>query len=96
MIEFPFPDAECRNKLWQKAFPEHVPWEEKPDYDFLAKQFELSGSNIKNIALQAAFFAAEDGKGVNMEFIIRAVLLEINKTGQQISREDLREYGFLL
>lgn len=96
MIDFPFPDEECRNKLWQKAFPKQIPWEEKPDYDFLAKQFELSGSHIKNIALQAAFFAAEEEKGVNMEFIIRAVLLEIKKTGQQISREDLREYGFCL
>lgn len=92
LIEFPFPDEKSRKILWEKVFPEETEFDGIPDYDFLARQFELTGSHIKNIALQAAFFAAEEKKGVGMEHIIRALLLETRKTGKRISREDLREY----
>ncbi|MCM1157431.1 MAG: ATP-binding protein [Bacteroidales bacterium] len=91
-IEFPFPDETCRKRLWEKVFPEQMEFGEMPDYDFLAKHFELSGSQIKNIALQAAFFAADERRGADMGHIIRALLMEIRKTGKKISREDLREY----
>lgn len=92
LIEFPFPDEKSRRILWEKVFPEETEFDGIPDYDFLARQFELTGSHIKNIALQAAFFAADEKKGVGMEHIIRALLLETGKTGKRISREDLREY----
>ncbi len=99
-IEFPFPDEECRRRLWEKAFPEETLMAEIPDYAFLAKQFELSGSNIKNIALQAAFFAAEEyeqqgieNKGVGMEHIIQALIEETKKEGRRVSCQDLQSYG---
>lgn len=92
LIDFPLPDIECRKWLWKKVFPKQILFEEEPDYDFLARQFELTGSHIKNIALQAAFFAADEKKGVSMKHIIKALLLEIKKTGKTISREELREY----
>ncbi len=92
LIEFPFPDAENRKILWEKVFPEETEFDGIPDYDFLAQQFELTGSHIKNIALQAAFFAADENRRVGMEHIIRALLLETGKTGKRISRQDLREY----
>ncbi len=92
-IEFPLPDEQCRLQLWEKAFPKQAELAEALDYAFLAKQFELSGSSIKNIALQAAFFAAEEEKGVGMEHIVRALLAEARKEGRRISREELREYG---
>lgn len=92
LIEFPFPDEECRRMLWENVFPKQTRFDEIPDYHFLAKQFELSGSYIKNIALQAAFFAADAGRGICMEYIIKALLLEIRKAGKRISREDLQEY----
>ncbi|MDE5863260.1 MAG: ATP-binding protein [Lachnospiraceae bacterium] len=92
MIDFPFPDESGRRMLWEKAFPQQMEFDEIPDYDFLAKHFELTGSHIRNIALQAAFFAADGGKGVTMEYIVKALLWEMRKTGKRISREDLREY----
>lgn len=92
LIEFPFPNEEGRRELWEKVFPAQIPFSEVPDYEFLANQFELSGSHIKNIALQAAFYAADENKGVNMEYIIKALLSEVRKTGKKISREELREY----
>jgi len=92
-IEFPFPDADCRQQLWENVFPVQVEFEETPNYEFLAKNFELSGSNIKNIAVQAAFYAADEKKGVNMEHIIRALREETEKMGKRISREELQEYN---
>lgn len=92
MIEFPFPDETGRRMLWEKVFPQKIEFDGIPDYDFLARHFELTGSHIKNIALQAAFLAADKGQGVSMEHIIKALLLEMRKTGKRISREDLREY----
>ncbi len=92
-IEFPLPDRICRRRLWEKAFPAQVEFEERPDFAFLAERFELSGSHITNIALQAAFFAAEEGKGVKMEHIIRALMAEMEKTGRRIAYEELGEYG---
>lgn len=92
LIEFPFPDENLRRKIWEKAFPEQMEFDEMPDYAFLAKQFELSGSHIKNIALQAAFFAANEKSAMCMKYIIKALILEIRKTGKRISQGDLREY----
>lgn len=91
-IDFSLPDEEGRRQLWEKVFPGELQFDEQPDYDFLTKHFELSGSHIKNIALQAAFFAADEDKGVNMGHIIRALLLEVKKMGKSISREDLQQY----
>lgn len=91
-VEFPFPDVDCRRQLWKKVFPEQIEFEEVPDYEFLAVNFELSGSHIKNIAVQAAFFAADEKKGVNMEHIMKALQIEVRKMGKRISREDLHEY----
>ncbi|MDE6433955.1 MAG: ATP-binding protein [Lachnospiraceae bacterium] len=91
-IEFPFPDVDCRRRLWEKVFPEQMEFEEVPDYEFLAANFELSGSHIKNIAVQAAFFAADEKKGVNMEHIMKALQIEVRKMGKRISREDLHQY----
>ena len=91
-IEFPLPDEACRLRLWKKAFPRQVEFDQEPDYAFLAKQFELSGSHIKNIALQAAFFAAEENRAVGMEQIIHALLAEAKKEGRRISREALWQY----
>ncbi len=92
VVHFPFPDEAQRKVLWEKAFPEHTAYLEDRDYCFLAAQFELSGSQIRNIALQAAFFAADGGAKVDMESVIRALILEMAKSGKRVTSGELREY----
>ncbi len=92
VVDFPLPDEAHRKLLWEKAFPEQMEFSGDIDIDFLASSFELSGSHIKSIALQAAFFAADRKEGVDMGHIIRALLWEVRKTGKRITREDLKEY----
>ncbi len=56
-IEFTLPDVECRKKLWRMYTPREVP--NNLDFDELAEKFDgLSGSDISNAMLNAAFKAA--------------------------------------
>ena len=59
VVEFPFPDEEHRQRLWHSVFPSAAPLDSDIDFDFLARRLKLTGGNIKNIALNAAFLAAE-------------------------------------
>ena len=95
VVDFPFPGREERRLLWEKALPKGAPAREL-DYDFLAQAFELSGSNIRNIVLHAAFLAAERGGELGMEEILLAVRNEFSKSGKTLTREDLGEYRMML
>lgn len=54
------------------------------DLDFLASGFEMSGSQIKNSILSAAFLAAgEDLETVSMGHILRSVRKELAKSGKK-------------
>ena len=56
-IKFTLPDEECRRKLWKMYTPPEVPT--NLDFDELAKKFDgISGSDISNAMLNAAFKAA--------------------------------------
>ena len=59
-VKFELPDVECRKKLWQMYIPaEFAAQFENLDVDELAEKFEgLSGSDISNAVLNAAFKAA--------------------------------------
>ena len=56
-IKFTLPDEICRRKLWRMYTPLEVP--NNLDFDELAKKFDkISGSDISNVMLNAAFKAA--------------------------------------
>ena len=59
-VEFTLPDEDCRRKLWRMYTPDELP--HNLDFDELAKKFDgLSGSDISNAMLNAAFKAARLG-----------------------------------
>ena len=55
IVEFPFPDEECRRRIWQTTFPRNAPLGGDVDVALLAREVRLSGGYIKNIALLSAF-----------------------------------------
>jgi hypothetical protein len=59
---------------------------------FLAKQFKVTGGNIRNIALLAAFLAAEDRSTIGMTQIIRAIKREYQKLGKLVTESDFGRY----
>ena len=56
-VKFSLPDENCRRKLWRMYTPPELP--NNLDFDELAKKFDgISGSDISNAMLNAAFKAA--------------------------------------
>lgn len=95
-MEFPFPDANHRERIWQNIFPEQIPLGDDIAFDFLARNFKFSGGNIKNTALAAAFYAAGDGHVVTMEHLIHATKREFQKMGKLCLKEDFGDYYQLI
>jgi hypothetical protein len=81
-VTFPFPEEPERRRLWAQCWPERVPVASDVDPDFLARQFKLTGGNIRNVALAAAFEAAADGGSVTMSHVVRGVRREFQKMGK--------------
>lgn len=92
-IEFYMPDREQRYLLWKQSFPKGLPLAVDVDLELLAEQFELSGSNIKNIAVNAAFLAAPERSSVGMRHIMRALQNEYKKGGKVLTEEEMIQYG---
>jgi hypothetical protein len=59
----------------------------------MAKQFNLTGGNIKNIALTAAFLAASEDVSVKMQHLIQALQREHQKIGKVLMGEEYGHYS---
>jgi AAA+ superfamily predicted ATPase len=81
-VEFPFPDEEHRLRIWRGIFPPEAPLAGDVDIAALARSFKLSGGNIKNVAVAAAFLAAAESKPIGMAQLLRAAKREFQKVGQ--------------
>ena len=92
IIEFTLPDAKNRQLIWQRIFPKNAPCSINLDLEFMAKNFEITGANIRNIALTAAFLAADDAGVIEMMHLIRAIRREYQKMGQILRDKDLCQY----
>ncbi|CAG1003734.1 ATP-dependent zinc metalloprotease FtsH [Myxococcaceae bacterium] len=81
-LDFPFPEEEHRLLIWQGMFPSEAPLGADVDFALLARKFKLAGGHIKNIALHAAFLAAEEGVPIGMPQLTRAIKREYQKMGK--------------
>ena len=77
VVEFPFPDAAQRAEIWRRAFPAAVPTEAL-DSEALARM-DIAGGNIRNVALGAAFLAADEERAVRMDDVLAAARTEYAK-----------------
>jgi hypothetical protein len=77
IVQFPFPDAGQRAEIWRRVFPAATP-NEGLDVTKLAR-LNLAGGNIRNIALNAAFLAADTNEPVRMDHLLRAARSECAK-----------------
>jgi SpoVK/Ycf46/Vps4 family AAA+-type ATPase len=87
-VEFPFPSEEDRLRIWENVWPDTAPRDPALDFAFLARRFQITGGNIRNIALSAAFLAADDEGIVKMQHLIRATQREYQKMGKLVSDSD--------
>jgi hypothetical protein len=96
VVDFPFPEAEDRKRIWRLLLPEEAPLADDLDIDFLATQFKLSGGGIRNCSLSAAFQAADDDGVIGMRHLVRAVALEYGKQGRLTLEADFESYHELI
>ena len=96
VVEFPLPDEHDRERLWQAMFPPEMPLGVDVDFQFLARKFPIAGGDIRNVALDAAFLAAQDGKVVTMRQLARALARQMMKQGKLPSALDFQQYHGLI
>ncbi|MBI3796015.1 MAG: ATP-binding protein [Deltaproteobacteria bacterium] len=86
LVEFPFPDGENRRRIWQKVFPPQAPL---APLDLTAlSRLEISGGNIRNIALNAAFLAAGESTSIRMEHVLHAAYREYVKIDKLLTEAE--------
>jgi hypothetical protein len=87
-IAFPFPDADHREQIWRGVFPARTPLMEI-DYPKLAR-LNVAGGSIRNIAMNAAFLAAEANGPVRMSHLLHAARGEAGKRERPPSDAEIR------
>jgi ATP-dependent 26S proteasome regulatory subunit len=87
VVQFPFPDVESRGAIWRRVFPSAMPVD-GVRFDQLAR-LNVAGGNIKNIALNAAFLAAADGKPLAMSHLLHATQVECAKLEKPLTEAEI-------
>jgi SpoVK/Ycf46/Vps4 family AAA+-type ATPase len=87
IVNFPFPDGSERARIWQAVFPPQMP-RDGLDFARLA-QLNITGGNIRGIALHASFTAAEDGRPVTMAHVLRAARTEYAKLDRTLTETEI-------
>jgi hypothetical protein len=90
IVPFPFPDVAQRVEIWRRVFPGALPLGEL-DFTKLAR-LNITGGNIRNIALYAAFLAAEEHTNLNMAHLQRAARVEFAKMEKPLNEADLKDW----
>jgi hypothetical protein len=87
-VRFSFPDASQRAEIWRRAFPPQTPTEGL-DFEKLAR-LGVAGGNIRNIALNAAFIAADAGEAVTMQHLLTAAKSEYLKLEKALTDTEIK------
>jgi len=88
VVHFPFPDQALRQAIWQSAFPARMP-RGHIDCERLAR-LSVTGGSIRNIAINAAFRAAELNEPVSMAHLLYATRHEAGKRDRPLSDAETR------
>jgi hypothetical protein len=88
VVDFPSPRSAERQAIWENIFPAKTPLA-VIDFQRLAK-LNLTGGSIDNIALNAAFLAAQTGSPVTMAIILEAARTEFRKLAKPMNEAEFR------
>ena len=87
VVTFPFPSSAERTEIWRRMFPAQTPVEGL-DISRLAR-LNVAGGNIRNIALNAAFLAADANEPVRMRHVLRAARSEYVKIEKPLTQSEI-------
>ncbi|MBN3945417.1 MAG: ATP-binding protein [Nostoc sp. NMS7] len=88
IVNFSFPGVAERQVMWEKVFPPETPTEDL-DFNRLAR-LNLTGASIHNVALNAAFLAAQADTDVTMALVLTAARTEFRKLDRPVNEADFR------
>lgn len=90
VVPFPFPDHCQRVEIWRRIFPKSTPTENL-DFGKLAR-LNIAGGNIRNIAMNAAFMAADAGDKVRMAYLLMAARAEFAKIERPLAAAETGDW----
>jgi SpoVK/Ycf46/Vps4 family AAA+-type ATPase len=82
VVDFPMPSEADRLRIWEGMLPADADRERDLDLAALAREFDISGGQIKNAALAAAYLAAAKSERIGMTHLRRAATRELVKSGK--------------
>lgn len=88
VVQFPFPDIKQRAEIWRRVFPADTPTEGLV-HERLAK-LSITGGNIRNIALNAAFIAADADEPIMMKHLLQAAKREYLKLERPLTDAEIK------
>lgn len=88
LVQFPFPNGVQRQEIWQRIFPASLPTDGL-DWERLA-QLNITGGNIRTIALNGAFLAADEGTAVQMRHLLQSARTEYAKLEKTLTDAEVR------
>jgi len=92
VIDFPMPEEGDRLRMWEVHLPASLPRADDLDLPFLASRFRISGGNIRNICVAAAYLAAAERRPLSMADLVRATEREYRKLGRLTVEEEFGRY----
>jgi hypothetical protein len=87
VVEFPFPDVAHRTEIWRRVLPIEVPTDGL-EPERLAR-LNIAGGNIRNIALNAAFLAADLEEPLRMTHMLMAARSEYAKMEKVLTEAEV-------
>ena len=86
-------------KDWRSQFANPDILADDVNLAYLGSQFKMTGGNIRNAALNAAFLAAGENPGkaqIRMQHLLSAIRREFQKQGRLVMKSDLGQYAYAL
>jgi SpoVK/Ycf46/Vps4 family AAA+-type ATPase len=87
VVQFPFPDSAQRAEIWRRIFPSGTPTEGIDPLKL--SRLNVAGGNIRNVAINAAFLAADAGEPVRMGHLLRAARTEYAKLEKPLTDAEI-------
>jgi AAA+ superfamily predicted ATPase len=91
IIEFPKPNVEAREQIWRQCLPKESHELSDADFRQLARRIDLTGGQIRQITLRAAFIAAAADSRITLEHVAQATQAELAKLGMPPIEIDLSQ-----
>ncbi|MEJ7602837.1 MAG: ATP-binding protein [Kofleriaceae bacterium] len=90
VVPFAFPEVSLRAELWRRVFPSDTPLAGIEPTKLA--HLQLTGANIRSIAVRAAFHAARDRSSVTMAHLLLAARSEYAKLERPFPEAEVRSW----